>query len=107
MDDETDRLSNLCTDLVSLRRYEPALVYLLRDRPAGSWVPVRELYAHAGQIAAPVKPQLVAAWLPSPGDDSGYAVILFLDDDTKWSLTADYNVARLLNQQEPSPAAIG
>jgi hypothetical protein len=98
MDDETDRLSNLCTDLVSLRRLEPALDYLFKSRPAGSWTPVYELYHRAGGAGEPIKAELNAAWLPAPGADPGYAVVVFFDDDTKWSLTAEYNAARLHGQ---------
>jgi len=108
MDDEADTLSNLCADLVSLRRLEPGLTYLFRDTRPGSWTPVRELYHRAGQPEAGVKPQLAAAWLPSPGGPD-YAVVLFFDDETKWSLTADYNVARLLGHrlQSQDVAAAG
>ena len=104
MDDEPDVLSNLCTDLVTLRRLEPALVYLFRQKTPGSWVSLRELYEKAGQPDRGIKAQLAAAWLPSPVEPD-YAVVLFNDDATKWSLTADYNITRLLGQQLPSQIA--
>jgi hypothetical protein len=104
MEDEADVLSNLCVDLVSLRRLEPGLDHLFRRQAPGRWVAVSELYEKAGQPDQAIKPQLAAAWLPSPGDPD-YAVILFFDDTTKWSLTADYNVARLLGQQPQSQVA--
>ena len=104
MDDESDTLSNLCADLVSLRRPESGLAYLFRQKSPGNWVSVRDLYEKAGQPNPMIKPQLTAAWLPSPCDP-GYAVILFYDDATKWSLTADYNVARILGQQSPPQVA--
>ncbi len=107
MDDEADTLSNLCTDLVSLRRYESALVELFRDRPAGSWTSVRELYARVADPGVTIKPELAVAGLPAPGDDRDYAVVLFFDDETKWALTAEYNVARLLNQRQPPVTAAG
>lgn len=104
MDDETDTLSNLCTDLVSLRRLEPGLAYLFRDKTPGTWTLVRDLYERAGQPDDSIKPQLAAAWLPSPGDPD-YAVVVFFDDETKWALTADYNVARLMKSHPQSPVA--
>jgi len=102
MDDETDVMNNLCADLVCLRRFEPALVYLFRERLPGAWVPVRELYERIVPMEASFD-QLAATWLPSPTGDPDYSVVLFFDDATKWSMTADYNVARL-RQQHPSPA---
>jgi hypothetical protein len=101
--DETDLLSNLCADLVSLRRLEPGLGMLFRE-PKGSWVPVRELYSHAGQPDESIKENLVAAWLPSPTDPN-YSILVFLDDESKWSMTADYNSTRLLGRQPQSSQA--
>ncbi|MBY0515198.1 MAG: hypothetical protein K2P78_14990 [Gemmataceae bacterium] len=103
-DDALDLLSNLCADLVSLRKYEPALVRLFRDRPAGAWTPVRDLYAAVGDAGEPIKEELAAAWLPGPGGDAGSAVVVFFDDETKWSMTADYNVTRLLTRHQVAAA---
>jgi hypothetical protein len=104
MEDEADLLSNLCTDLVTLRRFEGGLIHLFRQKNPGSWVSVRELYDRAGHSDRAIKSELTATWLPSPFD-SNYAVVLFFDDATKWSLTADYNVTRLLGQQQQSQVA--
>ena len=103
-DDELDAVSNLCADLVSLKRLEPALVHLFRDRPAGAWVSVAELYAAAGVSTADIPSGLSAAWMAST-TDSGYGVVSFYDDDLKWSTSAVYNVARLLKTQQPVAAA--
>lgn len=103
MEDETDRLNNLCADLVSLRRLEPGLVHLFRDRQAGEWVPVAELYRFAGAPDDGIKPDLAATWLPSPSGQSGYAVVLFCDDELQWSLTAYHNVSGLF-RDATSPA---
>jgi hypothetical protein len=99
MDEETDRSSNLCMDLVSLKKYEPGVKQLLGNTPPGRWVPVRDLYQAAG-IGDPRADSLLAAWLPSPSDPS-HSVIVFLDDTTKWCQTADYNAARLLGSRTP------
>lgn len=97
MDSEPDRLSNLCTDLVSLRRLEPSLLCLFQCKQAGEWTPVGELYDSAGGSPESIKSELVAAWLPDPSGDRGYAVIVFYDDETKWSFAAHYNKDRLLS----------
>jgi hypothetical protein len=93
--DEEDVLSNVCTDLVTLARLEPALVHLFGSKSAGEWVRVAELYGIAGHPDASIKAGLAAAWLPSPSGDRGAAVVLFYDDETLWSMTAWYDVARL------------
>ena len=102
MEDETDRLSNLCTDLVSLARLEPALVHLFRHTRAGEWISVAELYRTAGAPEEGIKPELAATWLPSPSDQPGYAVVLFCDEQLQWSMTAYHNVDRLF-RDEASP----
>ena len=100
-----DTLSNLCADLVSLKRLEPALVHLFRDHPAGAWVPVAELYALADRSTADIPVGLTVAWMAST-TDSGYGVVSFYDDDDlKWSTSAVYNVARLLKAKQPVAAA--
>lgn len=102
-----DVLSNLCADVVERAAFEPALVYLLRDRRAGEWVPVAELYRIAGESSVDLKPEVAAAWLPSPTNQPGYAVIFFCDDELMWSLTAYYNVARLFESATATAAAPG
>lgn len=107
--DEAARLSNLCADLISLRRLEPALLYLaaraFRRKRAGEWVSVAELYRCAGSSDESIKPELVAAWLPAPFSDTDYVVVLFYDAETQWSLTADYNMTRLVGDTAPPLAA--
>lgn len=95
MDDETDRLSNVCADLVSLRRLEPSVVSLFRNHRAGEWVAVGDLYRKSAGASEPIKTTLHATWLPPADGDPDYAVVLFHDTDSKWSMTAEYNVARL------------
>jgi hypothetical protein len=103
--DDLDRMSNFCTDLVSLRRSEPSLASLFDEHLPGQWTAVRSLTPDLPTEST--FDQLVATWLPSPADPD-YAVILFFDDATKWSMTADYNVARLRRaRQQPPVAAAG
>jgi hypothetical protein len=103
MDDPTDRLANWCTDLVSLRRLEPGMTRLLRDTRPGAWVSVRSLYEAAG-VAGPDGESPAASWLPGPNGEPGYAVVVFSDPGEWWSMTADYNAARLLGQLTPAAA---
>ena len=92
---ETDRLNNLCSDLVSLRRFEPGLAYLFQHMCAGEWVSVADLYRIVRVPSEGIKPELAVAWLPSPSIQEGYVVVLFCDDELQWSLTAYYNTERL------------
>ena len=94
-DDETDRLNNLCTDLVTLRRLEPALAHLFHEKSAGEWVTVAELYRAAGAADGAIKPELAAAWLPPPSGDPTAAVLTFCDEELQWGMTAYYNIGRL------------
>ena len=103
MDDVTDRLSNWCTDLVSLRRLEQGMTRLLRDTPPGVWVPVKTLY-EAAAASGPGDDSPAASWLSGPGGEPGYAVVVFSDPGEWWSMTADYNAARLLGQTAPAAA---
>ena len=106
MECDADFMSNVCTDLVALRRMEPALSHLLRDHHSGVWVPVADLYAQS-EVSSPTVPgELQAAWLPAP-HDANYAVIVFFDDESKWSMTAEYDATRLLGRLifEPVSAA--
>lgn len=102
--DEEDTLSNLCADLVSMTRFEPALLHLFQSKRPGEWVPVAELYRRAGANDT-IRPTLAAAWLTSPTVQPGYAVVFFCDDELQWSMTAYYNAERLLGTV--TPAAVG
>lgn len=102
--DEEDVLSNLCTDLVSLARFEPALVYLFQSKRPGEWAPVGELYRRAGAGGA-IRPTLAATWLTSPTGQPGSAIVFFCDEDLSWNMTAYYDAERLLGSV--TPEAVG
>jgi hypothetical protein len=104
MQDEEVALFNGCTDLVSLRKAEAFPPRLLGEKRAGEWVRVRDLCSHVG-VAGEIKPELFAAWLPDPTADDAYAVILFYDDESKWSMAAHYNRGRLRRDGAPDPPA--
>lgn len=103
--DEEDILSNCCADLVSETRFESALVHLFGAKAAGEWVSVAELYRLAGLSTEGIKPELFAGWLPSP-NTPGYSIVLFFVEDSLWSMTAWYNVARLRESHPATAVAV-
>jgi hypothetical protein len=105
MQDDEITLFNGCTDLVSLRKYEAFPLRLLQSKRSGEWIQVRELCSQVGVTAGELKPELFATWLADPMGHEAYAVILFYDDESKWSMAAHYNRGRLLGEAsaEPSP----
>jgi len=92
---ETDLLE-YCSELVSLKKYEAFPRQLLTCRRAGEWVPVRQLREQTGLGFEEPKPELVAVWLNDPFGNTDYVVMVFYDDDSKWSFAAHYNRQRLL-----------
>jgi hypothetical protein len=93
---ELTHLDNLCADLLSLKRYEAFPLHLLIGKRTAEWVRIREFCIQIGLDAGDVLPGLVAAWLPDPAGNEGYAVILFYDQESLWSMAATYNRQRLL-----------
>ncbi len=101
MQDEEIDLLNACTDLVSLESREAFPSHLLRDKASGEWVVVREFCLQVGLVPGDFKPHVFATWLADPLAQAAYVMILFYDDDSKWSMVAHYNRLRLLGE-EPS-----
>ena len=111
MDDEgLTHLTNFCTDLVTLKRWEAFPTHLLMGKRTGEWARVRELSLQAGLEGLDVKAKLeglevkdlFAAWLPDPSGNEGYAVILFYDEESLWTMAASYNRQRLLEGVLPN-----
>jgi hypothetical protein len=102
-DDET-AISNACTDLLSLRAMEAFPLRLLGGQRPGEWVVVGAFCRQIGVVPDDLTPGLFATWLPDPSGHDGYAVILFYDDESKWSMAAQYNRGRLLGSATPSLA---
>src|SRR5438309_2074831 len=96
MQDEELVLLNTCADLVSLKKFEAFPLQLLRSQTGGEWVGVRELCQQIGVSADNLKPELFATWLPDPLGRDGYVVVLFYDDESKWTMAAHYNRERVL-----------
>ncbi len=104
-------LFNACTDLVSLKKSEAFPLRLLSGKRPGEWVGAREFCQHVGVPAGDLAPELFATWLPDPKAHDGYVVILFYDDESKWSMAAQYNRVRLMGTQSliqgpPAGAAV-
>lgn len=96
MQDDEISLFNTCTDLVSLEKREDFPLHLLQDKQPGEWVCVREFALQIGVDPGDSTPELFANWFPDPMSHADYVVILFYDDESKWSMAAHYNRARLL-----------
>src|SRR5437879_6589824 len=108
MQDEELVLLNTCTDLVTLKKFEAFPRHLLGSEPGAEWVGVRELCRQIGLAVGDLKPDLFTTWLPDPVGHDGYAVILFYDDESKWTTAAHYNRQRLLGNVSPhTPKAVG
>ncbi|HBI45073.1 MAG TPA: hypothetical protein DDY78_19775 [Planctomycetales bacterium] len=104
MQDEEINLFNACTDLVSLAKWEVFPLRLLGGKRPGEWVRVLDFCQQIGLTADQLKPELFATWLPDPMGHDAYAVILFYDDESKWSMAAHYNRGRLLGTASPNLA---
>lgn len=99
-EDADDQSLAFCIDLVSLRRHEPFLLKLFNERQCGVWGVVKQICEEVGISGSVVKPDMVVVWLLDPFGDSGYAIILFYDDELNQSFTAHYNKRRLLTPNE-------
>ena len=108
MQDDEITLCNACADLVSLKKSEAFPLRLLGTKRSGEWIGVREFCLKIGVAADDIGPELFATWLPDPMAQEAYAVIMFYDDESKWSMAAQYNRGRLLDRalSQPTGAAI-
>jgi hypothetical protein len=68
---------------------------LLGSRQAAKWIFVRDFCLKVGVPCGELKASVFAIWLPDPLAHDAYAVLIFYDDDTKWSMAAHYNRQRL------------
>jgi hypothetical protein len=92
-----------CAALVTAPRLEAGLAQLFRSSPPGEWVRLRDLYHYAGDAGQSVPPELFAAWLPTPDEQAGTAVVVFLHASSMWSHAARHNVTRLLDKHPAVP----
>lgn len=101
-----DMLSNVCTDLLSFKKFEPFL-RLLFASPPGTWHKVSEccgslteLPRYSEKLFSEHADALVVTYLPWPEPyTGGYALVLFVHYGELWSTTAAYNRERLAERQ--------
>ncbi len=106
MQDDEIALINACTDLVSLKRAEAFPIHLFGSKRPGEWVSVSEFCVKIGVATGDLSPDLFATWLPDPLAHDGYAVVMFYDDQSKWSMAAHYNRGRLPSIQTTPAVAV-
>jgi hypothetical protein len=104
MDDDI-ALVNACADLVSLKKNEAFPARLLLGKRPGEWVRVWEFCRQLGVAFGELGTSVFATWLPDPRGDDGYAVILFYDDESGWSMTAHHNRALVARTASSQPIA--
>lgn len=104
MQDDEIMLENTCADLVSLKKNDDFPLRLLSDKRSGEWVCVRDFCLLIGVAPGNLEPAVFACWLSDPMGHESYAVIMFYDGDSGWSLTAHYNRGRLLDGAAPPQA---
>src|ERR1700733_7492717 len=101
MQDDEIALCNACTNLVSLRKTEAFPLHLLGSKRPGEWVRVDDFCLQIGVSPGELRPELFATWLPDPKAHEAYVVVMFYDDESKWSMAAHYNRERLLGSASP------
>lgn len=102
-EEEIDRLSNWCCDLLALKRMEPGLRFFLQEVDAGHWVEVATLYEKAGSLDHGIPESLAAAWMPTPAANDEI-VVSFYDSDAKWSSSAILSPSVVRRLQTPELA---
>jgi len=79
-----DRVESVCWELLSESEHQPFLRHLFTQVPAGCWEKLRE-------------ENIYVTWLEVPGGpDEGFRLVLFVHSKSDWTMTATYNIARLL-----------
>jgi len=102
MQDDEIGLYNACADLVTLAKKEAFPKYLLGSKRPGQWTGVRELCSQIGITPGDLGPDVFVTWLPDPTAHEAYAVIMFYDNESQWTMAAQYHRARLLGGASPS-----
>jgi hypothetical protein len=102
MDDDFIQLNNTCADLVAFKKWEAFPLHLLGDRRAGEWVSVRDMCRQLSLDVGEVKPDLFVAWMNDPLGNDAYEVIIFYDDESKWTMAAHYNREHLFQNRSPN-----
>jgi hypothetical protein len=104
MADEEIDLLNTCSDLVVLEQFEAFPLHLLLHKQAGEWGKVLQLCLDVGIKIDDLNPDLFVTWLPDPMGQSDYSVVIFYDDQSKWTMAAHYNRQRVLSSASKKQA---
>ena len=91
-----DTLENLCSDLMSSRTFEAFPIELLQSSKS-KWSSTVELSESIGidlHLDRDIISDLYVVWLDHPTGDSDYALIVFYDFETKWTMGAEFNRSR-------------
>jgi len=102
MQDDEIALYNACADLVTLAKKEAFPQHLLGSKRPGHWIGVREFCSQIGITPGDLGPDVFVTWLPDPTAHEAYAVIMFYDHESQWTMAAHYHRARLLSDTSPS-----
>jgi hypothetical protein len=94
-DEELVRLNNACADLLASKKWEDFPRHLL-GRNHGEWVGARALCRQAGINLDDIPADLFVTWLADPSGAEGYAIIMFYEADSSWTMAAHYNRQRLV-----------
>jgi hypothetical protein len=105
MDEDETKLMNACADLVASRNNEAFPLLLLTKEQAGEWIPLSDFCSQIGLTAEALQPSVFATWLPDPMGNGDYVIIMFYDEESQWSMAAQYNRSRLLGGMASQQAA--
>ena len=98
-DQLTCRLDLACGELLAAKAHEPILVHLFTQIPPGQWLQLKDL------LPEDLREDVFVTWLRRPGEvDAGSQFVIFIHEDSGWSLTATYEVARLLRSESEQGA---
>ncbi len=102
MQDDEITLYNACADLVTLAKKEAFPRYLLGSKRPGEWIGVGALCSQVGITPGDLGSDVFVTWLPDPTAHEAYAVIMFYEHESKWTMAAHYHRGRLLGGASPS-----
>ena len=88
----------VCSNVLTKARLDNAMSALFGEYAAGVWADVDALYREIEPPPVEIAATLRVAWLAAPDATPGYALVVFYESSTLWSLTAIYNVGRLLKR---------
>lgn len=101
MEADEIELENTCADLLAARKYEAFPQLLLGQMRAGEWVVVADVCRQLGLAQEQLGHGVFATWIADPSGAASYAVVMFFDAATGWSMMGRYNRSRLIDVPSP------